>query len=73
MDADTERWKTLVESMDGTGPAESLQIVAELRRELVCGEAVLVRRARQAGLSWEAIALSLGVTKQAVHRKYGKQ
>jgi hypothetical protein len=73
MDADLEKWKTLVESLDGTGPAESLQIIAELRREIGRGEGVVVRRARQAGLSWEAIALSLGVTKQAVHRKYGKQ
>ncbi|MEC5200014.1 hypothetical protein RCH21_002257 [Arthrobacter sp. PL16] len=65
--------KTLVGSMDGKGPAESLQIVAELHREVGRAEAGLVRSARQAGLSWEAIAQCLGVTKQAVHRKYGKQ
>ena len=68
-----EKLRTLVESMDGTGPAEALQIVAELHREVARSEAGLVRSARQAGLSWEAIAQCLGVTKQAVHRKYGKQ
>ncbi|TKV29110.1 AsnC family protein [Arthrobacter sp. NamB2] len=67
------RLKTLVGSMDGKGPAESLQLVAELHREVGRTEAALVRSARQAGLSWEAIAQCLGVTKQAVHRKYGKQ
>lgn len=65
--------KTLVGSMDGKGPAESLQLVAELHREVGRTESALVRSARQAGLSWEAIAQCLGVTKQAVHRKYGKQ
>ncbi len=59
--------------MDGKGPAESLQLVAELHREVGRTESALVRSARQAGLSWEAIAQCLGVTKQAVHRKYGKQ
>ncbi|WP_104116078.1 transcriptional regulator [Arthrobacter sp. B1805] len=67
------RLKTLVGSMDGKGPAESLQLVAELHREVGRTESALVRSARQAGLSWEAIAQCLGVTKQAVHRKYGKQ
>lgn len=65
--------RTLVGSMDGKGPAEALQLVAELHREVGRAEASLVRSARQAGLSWEAIAQCLGVTKQAVHRKYGKQ
>lgn len=68
-----ERLKVLVGSIDGKGPAEALQIVAELHREVARSEAGLVRGARLAGLSWEAIAQSLGVTKQAVHRKYGKR
>lgn len=67
------RLKTLVGSMDGMGPADALHTVAELQKELNRTESSLVRKARQAGLSWEAIALCLGVSKQAVHRKYGKQ
>nr|WP_256869544.1 AsnC family protein [Paenarthrobacter ureafaciens] len=65
--------KTLVASMDGKGPAEALQAITELQKEVSRTEASLVRKARQAGLSWKAIALCLGVSKQAVHRKYGKQ
>jgi DNA invertase Pin-like site-specific DNA recombinase len=70
---EVERMKTLVGSMDGKGPAEALYAVAELHKEIGRAEAALVRNARQAGLSWEAIALCLGISKQAVHRKYGKQ
>ncbi|MDF2051799.1 MULTISPECIES: transcriptional regulator [unclassified Arthrobacter] len=70
---EVDRMKTLVGSMDGMGPAEALQAIAELQKEVHRTESSLVRSARQAGLSWEAIALCLGVSKQAVHRKYGKK
>ncbi|MET4542490.1 hypothetical protein ABIE37_004301 [Arthrobacter bambusae] len=70
---EVDRMKTLVGSMDGMGPAEALYAVAELQKEVGRREASLVRAARQSGLSWEAIALCLGVSKQAVHKKYGKQ
>ncbi|MDQ0744586.1 AsnC family protein [Clavibacter sp. Sh2141] len=63
----------LVASLRDQGPADALRTVARLRGELARTEAGLVRSARQAGLSWEAIAECLGVTKQAVHRRYGKQ
>ncbi|WP_317229112.1 AsnC family protein [Clavibacter sp. MX14-G9D] len=69
----TDRLRGLAESLSGEGPAAALRIVAELRGELARTEAGLVRSARQAGLSWEAIAECLGVSKQAVHRRYGKQ
>lgn len=65
--------KTLIGSMDGKGPAEALHAVAELRKEVARTESEAVLRARRAGLSWEAIATCLGVSKQAVHRKYGKR
>ncbi|WP_240629871.1 AsnC family protein [Specibacter cremeus] len=70
---EVDRLKTLVGSMDGKGPAEMLGAVAEARKELARVESETVLRARQAGLSWEAIALCLGVSKQAVHKKYGKR
>ena len=65
--------ETLIGSMDGKGPAEALYAVAELHMELARTETEAVLRARQAGLSWEAIAVCLGVSKQAVHKKYGKR
>ena len=65
--------KTLIGSMDGKGPAEALCAVAELHKELARTETAVVLRARQVGLSWEAIAVCLGVSKQAVHKKYGQR
>jgi DNA-directed RNA polymerase specialized sigma24 family protein len=51
-------------------PAAALRRIAELRRELQRNEEALVHRARVAGLSWADIAAALGVSKQAVHKKY---
>jgi DNA-directed RNA polymerase specialized sigma24 family protein len=51
-------------------PAAALRAFAELRRELEREEEALVHRGRVAGLSWVEIAACLGVTKQAVHKKY---
>ena len=52
------------------GVLGELAAVREARREVERREAALVRRARNEGIVWEQIAASLGVTKQAVHRKY---
>lgn len=52
-------------------PRVSLRAAAELRREVERMQAQLVRKARNEGLSWTQIAAALGVSKQAVHRKYG--
>lgn len=65
--------ETLIGSMGGKGPAEALYAVADLRKELARTETEAVLRARRAGLSWEAIAVCLGVSRQAVHKKYGKR
>lgn len=52
-------------------PRTSLRAAAQLRREVERIQAQLVRRARNQGMSWAEIAGQLGVSKQAVHRKYG--
>jgi predicted transcriptional regulator len=46
--------------------------VASLRALLEAVEELQVRRARELGWSWQQIAELLGVSKQAVHQKYGK-
>jgi hypothetical protein len=66
--------KTTFDQQPPPGPdgvLAQLAAVREARHELERQEAALVRRARNEGIVWEQIAASLGVTKQAVHRKYG--
>lgn len=52
-------------------PGSGLRAVATLRRELDQLEVIQVRRARNRGLTWQQIATVLGVSRQAVHKKYG--
>jgi hypothetical protein len=52
-------------------PAVGLRAVASLRALLESLEALQVKRAREAGWSWQEIAMALGVTKQAAHEKHG--
>ena len=51
-------------------PEVGLAAVAALRGLVEVLEAVQVQNARGRGWSWQAIAARLGVTKQAVHKKY---
>jgi hypothetical protein len=53
-------------------PAVGLRGVASLRALLEAVEELQVWRARGLGWSWQQIAEPLGVSKQAVHQKYGK-
>ena len=54
-------------------PATGLRGVASLRALAEATEELHVRRARELGWSWQQIATLLGVSKQAVHQKYGKE
>jgi Clp amino terminal domain, pathogenicity island component len=51
-------------------PEEALSAVTALRRNLDSLEAQHVENAVRAGLSWSRIAELLGISKQAVHKKY---
>ena len=53
-------------------PRVGLRAVSALRRLLEQLETVQVRSARMHGWSWQEIAAELGVSRQAVHKKYGR-
>lgn len=54
-------------------PEVGLRAVASLRALLEAVEELQVRRARELGWSWQQIAALLGVSKQAVHQKFGRR
>jgi hypothetical protein len=60
----------LAASATSKDPTIGLRAVASLRRLLEGLERLQVASARNQGWPWEAIAIELGVTKQAVHKKY---
>jgi len=62
-----------VEGAASSDPDVGLRAVASLRILTEQLEALQVDRARSLGWSWQAIAERLGVTKQTVHRKYGRR
>src|SRR5438034_10614849 len=61
----------LVAQTASEDPEVGLRGVASLRALLEAVEEFQVRRARELGWSWQQIAELLGVSKQAVHQKYG--
>jgi len=63
---------TLAGEAESDDPYAALRAITRLRAELDRAEATAVRRARNAGHSWQVIAMGLDVSKQAVHRKYGR-
>jgi DNA-directed RNA polymerase specialized sigma24 family protein len=61
----------LAADVGSADPATGLRAVAALRRLLERLEALHVDRARREGWSWQEIATTLGVSRQAVHKKHG--
>ncbi len=60
----------LAEAASGQDPAAGLRAARALRELAERLEALQVQNARRRGWSWQEIAVFLGVSKQAVHKKY---
>ncbi|HWR86530.1 MAG TPA: hypothetical protein VN200_11100 [Rhodoglobus sp.] len=69
----TDAMRTLTGEAGDEDPLKALRAIAQLRAELDRHEAGLVRRARNLGMGWQMIATALGVTRQAVHKRYGRR
>lgn len=67
---ENHRLVAAVDLLHDDDPMVGLSAVVQLRSEAERAEAVLVRRARNAGANWVQTAAALGVSKQAVHKKY---
>lgn len=58
---------------DASDPLTGLRAVAALRKAADMLEFQQVQNALRAGHGWPEIARSLGVTRQAVHKKYARR
>ena len=63
----------IAEGAASNDPDIGLRSVAALRALTERLEVLQVQTARELGWSWQDIAERLGVTKQTVHRKYGRR
>jgi len=63
----------IAEGATSSDPDVGLRAVAALRALSERLEVLQVQTARELGWSWQDIAERLGVTKQTVHRKYGRR
>jgi len=68
-----EQTLNLAEGAASNDPDVGLRAVAALRALAERLELLQVENARTLGWSWQDIASRLGVTKQTVHRKYGRR
>ena len=63
----------LATAASASDPRTGLRAVRALRRLLEELERTQVLRARGQGWSWQEIGEALGVSRQAVHKKYGRE
>jgi hypothetical protein len=65
--------RTLLGDAGSRDPIDALRMIRAARHELDRAEALAVRRARNANAPWQLIAMALEVSRQAVHKKYGRK
>lgn len=53
-------------------PVDRLAAIARAKAEIARAEAAAVRHARVHGLSWAEIGTVLGVSRQALHKRFGR-
>lgn len=70
MEEETELRGVSLEAGDLSDPAAGLRAVARLRQVTEAIELRQVEAALASGMSWADIAVCLGVSRQAVHKKY---
>ncbi|MBD8060257.1 RNA polymerase subunit sigma-70 [Cellulomonas sp. JH27-2] len=63
----------LLTAASGAQPDEGLRAVRSLHDLADRLESLHVGRARALGWTWQQVADALGVSRQAVHKKYGKR
>ena len=63
----------LTAAAEATRPEDGLRAVAALRRFTDTLELAQVEAALRSGMGWTQIAAQLGVSRQAVHKKYAKR
>lgn len=57
---------------DDESPVDRLAAIARAKGEIAREEAAAVRHARLQGMSWAEIGMVLGVSKQALHKRFGR-
>jgi DNA invertase Pin-like site-specific DNA recombinase len=69
----TDLLTALASESGDDNPLKALRALRAMRAELDRQESALVRKARNLGCGWQMIATALGVSRQAVHKKYGRR
>lgn len=68
-----ESTQIAVVAADTSDPRAGLRAISSLRALTERLELAQVEAGLRAGMSWQAIADALGVSRQAVHKKYAKR
>lgn len=64
--------ETTFDFSDDDSPIDRLAAIAHTKAEIARQEAAAVRHARLQGMSWAEIGMVLGVSKQALHKRFGR-